>query len=78
LSDFPAAVIDKYAIVAQHPDVFVCKLIDDAPDDVLAATKVHRESLKNPPKSAEEYVTTLESIGLKAAAARLRICLERI
>lgn len=78
LSDFPIAALDKYGIKPQHPDVFVCKLIDAAPDDVLAATRLQRESLKNPPKSVEEYLTTLEAIGLTATAARLRIWPDRI
>ena len=39
---------------------------------VCAAVKRQRESLKNPPKTAEELLATLESQGLTQTVARLR------
>jgi hypothetical protein len=47
-------------------------ILDLAPGVVCAAVKRQRESLKNPPKTAEELLATLESQGLTQAVARLR------
>ena len=39
---------------------------------VCAAVKRQRESLRNPPKTAQELLATLEGHGLPQAVARLR------
>jgi hypothetical protein len=39
---------------------------------VCAAVKRQRESLRNPPKTTEELLATLENHGLTQAVARLR------
>ena len=39
---------------------------------VLAAAKLHRESLKRPPKTVAEYLATLEQCRLSEFVARLR------
>ena len=39
---------------------------------VCAAVKRQRESLRNPPKTAQELLATLESQGLTQSVARLR------
>jgi predicted nucleic acid-binding protein len=72
LADFPAEVLARYAMVAQHPDDFINHLLDLAPGSVCAAVKRQREGLRNPPKSAEELLATLESLGLAQTVARLR------
>lgn len=55
LSDFPNAVLATYGIDAQHPDEFIMRLLDLAPNVVFAATKRQRESLKNPRLSVDEF-----------------------
>ena len=61
LSDFPAAFLTPFHIEAIHPDGFVCRLWDEDPDAVLEAVRLQRAGLKkNPPKSADEYLETLE------------------
>jgi predicted nucleic acid-binding protein len=72
VADFPAAALAGFDIEAQHPDDFLAFLLDAAPGAVCAAVKRQRESLRNPPKSAEEMLTTLEGQGLIQAVARLR------
>jgi len=72
LADFPAQTLARFDIEAQHPDDFLVGLLDLAPDVVCAAVKRQRESLQNPPKTAEELLATLESQGLTQAVARLR------
>ena len=71
LTDFPATSLSAYGIEAWHPDDFVTQLIELYPEDVCMAVKRHRTSLKNPPKSASEYLATLEQQGLLRAAALL-------
>jgi hypothetical protein len=72
LDDFPADVLAKYGIEAAHPDEFVTSQLDLAPHVVCAAAKRQRESLKNPPKSVEEYLEALERQGLPQTASALR------
>jgi hypothetical protein len=72
LSDFPDATLAPYGITAQHPDEFVIHLLDLAPGTVYAAIKRQRQSLRNPPKSVEEYLATLESQSLAQTVTHLR------
>lgn len=72
LKDFPSATLARFDIEAQHPDDFLLSLFDLAPGLVCAAIKRQRESLRNPPKAAEEMLATLESQGLTQVVARLR------
>jgi predicted nucleic acid-binding protein len=72
LTDFPAETLARFDIEAQHPDDFLVSLLDVAPGAVCSAVKRQRESLRNPPKTAEELLTTLESQGLPQTVARLR------
>lgn len=72
LADFPAETLARFSIEAQHPDDFLVYLLDRAPGVVCAAVKRQRESLRNPPKTVEELLATLEGHGLPQAVARLR------
>jgi predicted nucleic acid-binding protein len=67
LKDFPASVLDKYEIEAQHPDLFISDLIEVNSSIVLASTEACRQRLKNPPKSAEEYLEILLKQGLSTS-----------
>jgi predicted nucleic acid-binding protein len=72
LKDFPGETLARFDIEAQHPDDFLVSLFDLAPGLVCAAVKRQREGLRNPPRSAEELLTTLENQGLTQAVNRLR------
>ena len=72
LSDFPADTLAKFGIEAQHPDQFITHLLDLAPNDVCAAAKKQRQSLKKPPKTVDEYLETLEAAGVAQTVARLK------
>jgi predicted nucleic acid-binding protein len=72
LRDFPSDLLEPYGIEAQHPDKFILNLLDLAPGIVAAAARDHRESLRNPPKTIEEYVNGLEAQGLTQTASVLR------
>ena len=72
LKDFPPSVLQPHGIEALSPDEFVLRLIRDNPDRVLQAARDHRADLKNPPKTVEEYLSTLEKQGLPQTVAFLR------
>jgi len=72
LRDFPTEVLAQHEMEAQHPDTFIATLLADAPDIVCAAAQQQRASLKNPPLSVEQYLTSLERQGLAKAVAKLR------
>jgi hypothetical protein len=76
LDDFPADAIQPYGIDAQHPDDFVTHLLDLAPITVYRAVKRQREALKNPSKTPEELLETLERQRLVQTAARLRTAID--
>ena len=70
--DFPTASLQPYGIKAQHPDGFIIQLMEIDMENVCTAARQHRINLKNPPKTALEYLGTLERQGLPQTVARLR------
>lgn len=72
LKDFPPGELSKYEIEALHPDEFISDLIDLNAARVLSAVAAHRRTLKNPPKTAAEYLDTLLQQGLPETVSQLR------
>lgn len=72
LRDFPRATLQDYGIEALHPDDFVLRLLDFDSSAVCLAARRQRQSLRNPPKSVAEYLSTLEAQSLTQTASRLR------
>lgn len=72
LKDFPESALDPHGIEAVHPDDFVANELDLFQPAVCEAVKVVRARLKNPPRSVEEYLATLERQGLAETVANLR------
>ncbi|KQQ40105.1 toxin-antitoxin system, toxin component, PIN family protein [Duganella sp. Leaf126] len=72
LKDFPQTALLPYQLAAQHPDDFIIDLLDLHTAAVLQAVANHRRSLKNPPKTASEYLDTLLAQGLTQTVAGLR------
>jgi predicted nucleic acid-binding protein len=72
MRDFPNEVLQQYEIEALHPDEFILQLIELAPDAVMEAAETHRQSLKNPPKSVEKFLASLEAQGLPKSVAVMR------
>lgn len=62
----------KYGIEAQHPDDFLRHLIDLSPAQFISCVRETRNSLKNPPKNALEYLAILEQQSLPQTVAYLR------
>jgi hypothetical protein len=72
LKDFPAERLAPYNLTVQHPDDFIVDLLDLHAAKVCEAAANHRRSLKNPPKTVDEYLDTLLKQGLTQTVGRLR------
>lgn len=72
LRDFPQQRLDEFGIEAIHPDRFIDCQMDLREAAVITAARAQRQSLKNPPCTAEELLDTLAAQGLPASADRLR------
>ncbi len=70
--DFPESVLSLYGIEAMHPDVFVEHQFGLRQGTVINTAKRHRSALKNPAKTADEYLETLAAQGLVVTADLLR------
>jgi len=73
LSDFPVKALQPYGVEAVHPDEFIQDLIDLDPKAVATAAQKQRQTLKNPPKTPDEYLDTLLNTGLKETVATLKL-----
>jgi hypothetical protein len=78
LEDFPAPILGPLGIEAIHPDEFVSRLWAEHPDALLEAARLQRAGLRNPPKSATEYLETLKGCNLLKTAALLEPHAHRI
>ncbi|MEH1930360.1 MAG: PIN domain-containing protein [Nostoc sp.] len=72
LKDFPASYLAPYGIEPQHPDDFILHLIHLNPAAICQAAKRQRRTLKNPPKTKEEYLETLLRQGLPQSVTALQ------
>lgn len=72
LKDFPKETLNKYGIEAQHPDDFLMHLLDLSFEMVCLAVKRHRESLRNPSKTIQEYLVTLTKQSLDNLVNKLK------
>jgi hypothetical protein len=70
--DFPDHALAPHHIRAVGPDTFITDLLDQVPGLVHVAVREHRRALRRPPYTPEEYLESLERVGLTKAALRLR------
>lgn len=71
LKDFPQSTLASYEIEAIHPDAFIGDLIETDSELVKLAATRQWKSLKNPPKTLEEYLDALRNNGLRETVTRL-------
>jgi hypothetical protein len=65
------------SVEAVHPDEFIQRLIKLNLEAVCTAAKSQRQTLKNPPKTIDEYLETLLKSGLKQTVEAMRsLCSE--
>ncbi len=72
LRDFPAAELEKFKLEAIHPDDFISYQFDLHEAAVVIAAQRCLFRLKNPPKTADEYLRTLQAQSLPKTVAALR------
>lgn len=72
LKDFPEKAVSQHSVEILHPDDFLTAQYDLDKIGVLSIMKACRMKLKNPPKSAEDYIATLEQQGLPQLCQILR------
>jgi predicted nucleic acid-binding protein len=72
LSDFPLQVLAPHGVEARHPDDLFSALLNAASNEFCAAARLQRQALKSPPMTVEEFLATLEKVGLPGTAAHLR------
>lgn len=59
LKDFQADALAPHGVVAEHPDVFLCRLYGDNRDALGSIVHEQSASLHNPPMSVDEVLNTL-------------------
>lgn len=72
LRDFPLAVARRYALDIIHPDDFLHQQFGLHAAAVVIAARNCRARLHNPPKTAQDYLDTLEAQALPQLVAELR------
>jgi len=72
LKDFPTSHVGKYDIEILHPDDFIFNQFGLDTAAVLTSALKCRERLRNPPKTAAEYLERLEAQGLPKTVAEFR------
>jgi predicted nucleic acid-binding protein len=78
LKDFPDASLSQHAIEVLHPDDFLVAQYGLDPIRMLTVMKACRTKLRKPPKSAEEYLASLEQQGLPQTCRILREAIDLI
>ena len=72
LKDFPEQTVALHGVEVLHPDDFLVAQFDLAQIAVLTIVKSVRKRLKNPPRSADEFISMLEALGLPQFCSLLR------
>jgi predicted nucleic acid-binding protein len=72
LKDFPESALAPYQVKAISPDNFVLSVIEYNTKVFIETVAIHRASLSRPPKTADEYIVTLEKQRLPKTVAFLR------
>jgi len=72
LRDFPAAVLEKFGITAKNPDDFLVELFETDAENISLAFERQLKSLKNPPRTRDELLETLEAQNLSKTILKLR------
>jgi len=67
-----AHVLASYGLGACHPDLFLVDQLNLDAERVCMAMRQHRATLRNPPKSVEQYLVTLEEQGLSKFSEAVR------
>jgi len=72
IKDFPQAILKKYDIDVQTPDVFLSHLFDLSPTEFCSAVRQQRARLKNPNHTTEEMLDIFYKQGLPLTVNKLK------
>jgi len=72
LKDFPETVLRRYGMAARHPDEFLLDHFGRGPAKLVTAARAVRLRLRNPARTVDEYLTTLEAQELHRVVHGLR------
>ena len=72
LTDFPDSALESHELEAIDPDEFVLQQFHLSRASVIDSARTHRLRLRRPPKSVQEYLTTLEQQRLPRTVSMLR------
>ncbi len=72
LKDFPNKILERYNIIAQHPDRLIVDLFIAHPSEMMQVVSYCHDRLKNPPKTMNEYLITLQKQGLIQTVEMIR------
>jgi predicted nucleic acid-binding protein len=72
LDDFPAAVLQPHGVTAEHPDTFLCGLLQLSPLAFIDTVRKQQGALRNPLRTMDELLVTLDDLGLAQTVAELR------
>lgn len=71
LKDFDEDELKKFDLYTEHPDEFISNMIEIYTPRVISAVKEMRARLRNPPKTVEEFLTTMHIQGLPQSVFKL-------
>ena len=71
LKDFPAIALATHGIKAVHPDAFLCDRFAENEAMFVASVGACRDRMRNPPRTADDYIAQLDKVGLPKLAAML-------
>lgn len=75
LTDFDPKELAAVGVAAESPDAFLCRLLANSPEDVIAAFMRMRDNLRNPTKTTRQCADALAAQGMKRFA---RLILARV
>lgn len=72
LRDFPVSSLAIHGVVAVHPDLLMLELLEQSDGAVLRTLFEQAGALKNPTRTVEDLIGTLEGCGLARSMAKVR------
>lgn len=71
LRDFPKSVLAPLGLVAEHPDAFLSRVLNESRELALSTFRELCENRKNPPQSVREVLEIMKRQGMQATADTL-------
>lgn len=76
LADFPAEPLAELGVRVTDPDAYLCELIHELPNEVVATVVRLAAEKRRPPKTPSDLANDLAKAGVPAFAERLRAVLD--